>query len=430
MNILILYNQTQTYTNTVFEHINSFSRYSQFDYYYSHHDQYSPLGVDLSRFEVICLHYSVRLPYDQIADSTADELASYQGLTVLFIQDEYDHTHRAWDWIRRLGIQLVFTVVPPEGVSHVYPPQEFPGVRFVSVLTGYVPDDLHKGEFQPPSQRQLFVGYRGRPLHIRYGQLGLEKIEIGRLVKKYCESKGIQSDIEWTEKARIYGPKWYEFMTACRSMLGSESGSNVFDRDGTLATKIQEFRAINPHATDNDVYATLIQPHEVAGLMNQVSPRIFEAIASRTVLVLFEGSYSSVVTPGVHFISLKKDGSNLDEVFRLLADGSYVDAMAERAYKDVIASGKYSYQSFIRLVDQEIEYSLKVMGQHKTGIIPNCRTIGYITQPTPITTSPIRSMPEQPTNQTLWLLYRIWLRLPEAVRIFLKPRLKWLLGKG
>lgn len=434
MNILYLYNATQTYTATVFEHIASFKKYSSHRSFFVHQDQCNEICVDYSLFDAVVIHYTIRLPFDQMAERNAVQLSAYKGLKVLFIQDEYDHSHRAWDWIRRLGIQFVFTVVPQDGISRVYPPQEFPGVRFVSVLTGYVPEGLFSGPYLPPSQRPMTVGYRGRPLPIRYGVLGREKIGVGCLVRRYCESRGITQDIAWTEEARIYGHSWYEFMSSCRSMLGSESGSNVFDWDGTLAAKIQTFREANRGATDDDVYEALIQPLEIPGLMNQISPRIFEAIASRTILILFEGAYSGVITPGVHFIPLKKDGSNLDEVFRLLADEHYVDAMAERAYQDIIACGKYSYQTFVQMVDEEVALSVRALQQQESPSAQG-RFVGNIGESTPITTSPIRALPPPPPmgsgSQDLVMRFAIylWIKLPEGIKDVLRPRLKQLLGR-
>lgn len=456
MNILYLYNATQTYTATVFEHIASFQKYSGHRSFFAHQDPCGEICIDYSRFDAIVIHYTIRLPFDQIAEQNVEKLCAYKGLKALFIQDEYDHPHRSWNWIRRLGIQLVFTVVPQSGISHVYPPEEFPGVRFVSVLTGYVPDELLGGNYHPPSQRQLTVGYRGRPLPIRYGALGREKIAIGQLVKSYCEKNEISQNIAWTESARIYGPAWYDFMASCRSMLGAESGSNVFDWDGTLFGKIDAFRRGRPKATDEDVYEELICHLEIPGLMNQISPRVFEAIASRTILVLFEGGYSGVVTPGVHFISLKKDGSNLDEVFSLLSDGSYIDEMAERAYQDVIASGKYSYQTFVRFIDAEITASVSAL-QHKGSLIGQAWQAACT--PTSITTSPIRSSPpnseigiiesalskfgqvclnapqakEMRTSRLKNLIMRLaielWVKLPEVVRTILRPWLRQIFGR-
>lgn len=442
MNVLYLYNATQTYTATVFEHLASFRKYSKHRSFFVHQDQFGEVCADYSLFDAIVIHYTIRLPFDQIAEQNARSLSTYKGLKALFIQDEYDHSHRAWAWIKRLGIQLVFTVVPQNGIPRVYPPHEFPGIRFISVLTGYAPEDLFCDTYMPPSQRQLTIGYRGRPLPIRYGALGQEKVAIARLVKDYCKSHAISQDIAWTEEARIYGHSWYEFMASCRSMLGSESGSNVFDWDGTLVNKIETFKKVRRVATDEDIYEELIRPLEIPGLMNQISPRIFEAIALRTVLVLFEGSYSGVIVPNVHFIPLKKDGSNLDEVFRLLADGVYVDAMAERAYQDVIVSGKYRYHTFVHLVDEEIALSVNALQQQE-----NRNGAGFLDpldSPTPITTSPVRAMPPQPPISTVKniisdvsgiedlakrLAFYLWIKLPDGIKDILRPRLKQLLGR-
>jgi hypothetical protein len=89
--------------------------------------------------------------------------------------------------------------------------------------------------------------------------------------------------------------------------------------------------------------------------MNQISPKVFEAVCLRTALVLFEGTYSNVVLPDVHFFALKKDFSNAKEIIQKLQDTLLVQEMTERAYRDVVASGKYSYQKFIESFDADIE---------------------------------------------------------------------------
>jgi hypothetical protein len=137
-------------------------------------------------------------------------------------------------------------------------------------------------------------------------------------------------------------------------MLATESGSNVFDWDGNLEDEISEYRKANPDATKGDIHSALIASREQPGLMNQISPKVFEAIGARTALVLFEGGYSGVLTPWRHYIPLKKDGSNLTEVFAALSNGDLVDTMTEVAYSDIILSGKHSYQQFVDRVDEEL----------------------------------------------------------------------------
>ena len=361
-NTLVLYNETQTFTSTVHEHLAGFARFSRARVFFAHQDVHAPVS-DFALFDTVIIHYSIRLPFDQIAEETAQALAAFGGLKVLFIQDEYDHTHRAWHWIKRLGVQLVFSSVPAESMHRVYPPEQLPGVRFVSNLTGYAPDAL--GALRsptPPSARHLKIGYRGRPLPIRYGALGREKVEIGQMVKAYCESAGVAHDIAWEETDRLYGDAWYDFIRSCRAVLGTESGSNVFDWDGTLPNRIAEYKRQHKRASDADIYDAIVAPLEQPGLMNQVSPRVFEAIACRTALVLFEGGYSGVVEPDRHFIPLRKDGGNLKEIVDRLRDDQAVDAMTERAHAEVLASGRYAHDAFIRLVDGEIAAALDRRG--------------------------------------------------------------------
>lgn len=440
LNILYLYNSDQTYTSTVFAHIDSFAKYSTHRSFYCHEDQATAFNVDLSRFDVAVIHYSVRLPFDQLSSSAVQALKKFSGLKVLFIQDEYDHTYKAWKWIKELGMRLVFTVVPQKGIPQVYPALEFPSTRFISTLTGYVPDELILNpSATTPSQRSLLIGYRGRPLPIRYGKLGIEKVAIGEIVKAYCDEQDIESDIAWSETSRIYGRRWYEFLRSCRSVLGSESGSNVFDWDGTLDERISHLHKSNPQVTDGEIYNKYVRHKEIDGIMNQVSPRIFEAIAARTVLVLFEGSYSGVVQPDKHFIPLKKDGSNLREVVRKLRNGAFVDAMAERAYEDIIVSGKYSYQTFVRMVDEEITNLFSTL-KYQSDVVSRCSHDSEdFSQPTLITTYPIRAEPPQPPTDTIIntiyfskgssdltrrLALYLWRKLPESIRGSFKLRLK------
>lgn len=440
MNILFLYNSTQTYTNTVFEHIASFSTRSKHQTFFCHIDQESEVNIDTSRFDAIGIHYTIRLPFNQLSPSVISVIEKFSGCKFLFIQDEYDHTYRTWHWIKKLGLNLIFTVVPQTGIEHIYPKKEFPNSRFINNLTGYVPENFDKdASLPPPSKRSILIGYRGRPLPIRYGKLGIEKVDIGKITKTYCNTYNITTDIEWSEAARIYGDKWYDFMTSCRAMLGSESGSNVFDWDNSINQEIEEFKQKNKSANDADIYDKIIKSKDIDGLMNQVSPRIFEAIAARTILVLFEGNYSEIIQPNIHFIPLKKDGSNLPDIVSLLQDDVYVDEMAERAYRDIIESGKYSYKSFVNTFDHEIECSIREQPSHKNSYFLVEHAIRDISEkPSAITTFPIRSTPPPQMTDSCqvtcsWMMKSAvfaWSKLPTCIRDKIKPVLKPLLVRG
>jgi len=350
-NVLVLYADTDCHTQTVQEHLLSFRRYGRFQCFYANAVEGAACNVPLGVFDVVVIHYSACLYYrDYFSPAYADALRRFTGLKVAFAQDEYDWTENLRDRIGDLGIQVFFTCVPEPYVEAVYPRARFPGTRFYSTLTGFVPSGLDANIARKPvSERRIFVGYRGRALHPRYGALAREKLVIGQKMKDLCERAKLPCDIAWTEEHRIYWNDWYAFLENCRVTLGTESGSNVFDDHGEIRRAVDADLRRRPSATYEELYAKHVAPHEAASArMNQVSPRIFEAIAMRTGLVLFEGQYSGVVQPDLHYIPLRKDFGNAAEVIEKVRDERYLSEMTDRAYRDVIGSGRYSYETFIR----------------------------------------------------------------------------------
>ena len=144
---------------------------------------------------------------------------------------------------------------------------------------------------------------------------GFEKLEIGRRMREICVERGIAHDIEWDDEKRIYGDAWYKFIGSCRAILGSESGSNIFDFDGSIEAKYVELSAAPSGPVPYDEFRPYTERCDREYDMRQISPRVFEAAAMHTPMILFSGRYSDLLQPGEHFIQLKKDFSNVDFVF-------------------------------------------------------------------------------------------------------------------
>ncbi len=313
-------------------------------------------SIDLRDFDGIAIHFSVRLSIqDHMSPEWQKAIADFPGLKLAFIQDEYDSPDLASQYLDDLGIHGVFTCVPLDDVRRVYRSDRLRGMEFRRNLTGYVADSFrHLPIFEPVENRRLRFCYRGRTLPYWYGDLGDEKRRIGVDVKAACEDRGIPCDIEVDDDRRIYGIQWLKFLASARAMLGTESGCNVFDWDGSLQRTITARLEASPSYSYADAKQELL-PDESWISMNQISPKIFEAIAVRTALVLFEGEYSGVLTPERHFKPLRKDLGNLDEVLAFLEDGEALSEMTTRAYREVLLEEKWSYRSlgaeFDELVD-------------------------------------------------------------------------------
>ena len=359
LNVLIVYDDWSNRVRTVVEHLELFDVYSRHRMTFVPGTSTLPgiddadQDLDLDMFDAVIIHYCVRLSLENhISPGMARAIAAYSGPKLLFIQDEYDTTETARKWMERLGIDAVFTNVPMDMLDRVYPRTRFPNVDFIPTLTGYVPEDPALDDCALPLEnRKTLIGYRGRKLSHQYGALGYDKYRIGRDVKRAAEERGLPVDIEVDDSLRIYGLDWYKFLGSCVATLGTESGSNVFDFTGDLV------RLAHEHTTmDFETFSALyLRPHEGQIEMNQISPKIFEAIRLRTVLILFEGKYSHIVEPQKHYIPLKKDLSNIDEVIAKIQNREYVRNLTERAYRDIIASGRYTYRSFIASIDEYLD---------------------------------------------------------------------------
>jgi len=438
LRVLVLYDEASTHTSTVLEHLQSIKTFSRHEIYYASGVRLAQQQLGLDAFDVVILHYGVRLSLESfIAPVYAESLPKFKGLKILFIQDEYDTTETARKWMERLKIDVVFTCVPPRYIETVYPRARFPSTEFINTLTGFVPPRYELGVTVPPmTERKIAIAYRGRALPHWYGKLGQEKLVIGQRMRAICRQRGIPCDIEWDDSKRIYGDAWYSFVMSARATLGTESGANVFDEHGALRRAIERDIARNPSVSFEEAFEKHLRPHEGKVMMNQVSPRVFEAVALRTGLILFEGEYSGVVQPGEHYIPLKKDFSNVDEVLATVSDGAAMEAMVERAHRDVIRSGKYSYRVSVGELDAVIarkarrvrKYdSMSILFGTRDGVRPAMPIFSLDSRVADLVTSEPLFYSEglkgflKPVPERKELLVALWRNSPARLRWLIRP---------
>jgi hypothetical protein len=355
------------FINTVQEYIESFDLYSRHDveifstqplWRYGTISRLEP--VSFEGFDVVLIHYSARPCTGTMVPEIEEALHTFSGFKSMMLQDEYEFTARSRRWMVDHKINHVFTVVPGPYVEKVYPPEMLPGITFTSILTGYVPLALERiHHVRPIEDRKVLIAYRGRALAFQYGDLAQEKLNIGKHVRSVCEQQGLPVDIEWTEDKRIYGRNWNDFLQSARATLGTESGANVFDMDGTIAERMNAVLQKSPDLTYEEVRGRLFKEENIGVKMNQISPKFFEFIAARTALILFEGEYSGVLVPHRHYFPLKKDYSNLEEILSKLDDIPLLKQMTTAAYEDVVASGRYSYRAFVSMIDEIFEQHIR-----------------------------------------------------------------------
>jgi hypothetical protein len=344
--ILLLCDDSRGHPGNVLAHIAALERFSRHDVYrFNPVDRPGSAGLDLGEFDAVVVHYTLYVLGDRYLPRVLrDRIQAFDGLKIQLIQDEYRRVDAVTAAIRELGIDVLYTCMPPAEAAEVYGPR-LPGVEAVTTLPGYAPEP--SGPAPPLDGRPLDVGYRGRDVPYWLGRLGREKVEIGDGFLARCEEHGLRCDISSREEDRIYGQKWTRFLASSRATLGTESGASIVDFDGSIEAETRRYLVRHPDARFAEVEQAVLAPHEGNVRIAVASPRLFEAASLRTALVMFPGGYSGVVEPWTHYLLLERDFSNLGEVVERLRDTDELTALVDRAYEHVIASGRFSLRRFV-----------------------------------------------------------------------------------
>ena len=356
LNILVLSEFDNRNANVIRDFLFSFNKYSRHRYYYRFDPQSLDSSFDPSAYDVILLFWSIYYPGAGLSGEVRQKIARSSACKVLFLQDEYRNVRMYNQVMNDLGIELMFTCVAEKDHKIFYPPARIPSLQATyTVLTGYVPSYLGS---QPPdfdSPRPIDVAYRSRSLPYYLGDLAREKTVIAQKFQEISQTYGFRADISVREEDRIYGDAWVEFLKSARFVLGSASGASVIDFSGDIGRNCENYLAIHPEASYEDVKQRFFADVDGKLVIDTVSPRIFESTALGCTMVMHEGYYGGILEPGKHYICVKKDYSNIQGVVAQMRDESYCKEIARYAYHDLIASGKYSYQAFASWFDHVLD---------------------------------------------------------------------------
>ena len=327
--------------------------------------------IALGEFDGCILHSTVSYHIDTLSmidQSLMPNFANYDGVKILIKQDEHRRTNAISEFLCQKAFDLLITCVPPGEIGKVYPRERVGKVKFIHALTGYVSPYM-RALNSSVDHREFDVTYRGSIQPLSTGRLGLEKRKIAYDVAAACAGRGLQLDISNRWEDRINGTAWFDFLARSKAVLGVESGSNLFDFTGEVEKWCDEFCRKNrdrDQASEqfyNDAHAEYLKDFEGNVQYAAISPRHFEAAATRTLQILYEGKYSGVLKPSRHFVPLRRDLANLDEVLDIANDERRRREITEAAYEEIIGDPRYRYDSLVSQVDQAIDAALSEKGQ-------------------------------------------------------------------
>lgn len=347
--------------SAVEDHLYSFGRFSRHRVFYVNLAVRGiPKRLRETRFDLVVFHTSLLstrwTPWLwHHATSRALALPRRDEVRVAMPQDEFLRAQMVSDFLREADVNIVFSVAPESEWSKIYPELDRERVPFHRVLTGYLDDHTlaRIDSLQRPLQdREVAVGYRAWPARPWLGRHGLLKVNVAERFRDAAAARGLPVDISTGSRDTLLGDSWFRFLTRCRYQLGVEGGASVLDLDGSVKERTEAYVARHPGATFGAVEAACFSGRDGEVSLFALSPRHLEACATRTCQVLVEGAYNGVLQPGVHYLELERDLSNLDAVLDTIERDDHRAEIVENASRDVAASGRYTYRAFVEFVER------------------------------------------------------------------------------
>lgn len=155
----------------------------------------------------------------------------------------------------------------------------------------------------------------------------VERTQAIELFQQRATDFGLRSDFR---RHRLARSDWVAFLNQTHGVIGGESGTYFLERDDRSQRAVAAFLKENPDATFNDVFDRFFRDHPAAVSGKAISSRHFEPIGTGTCQVLLEGEYNGILRADEHYIALRKDHANFQDIVDRLKDMTYRSEMVER----------------------------------------------------------------------------------------------------
>jgi len=362
--ILVLYYTRGVYPlrNTIETHLYAFRRYSRHRTIYINialgfpWEYVRSMAIDAIIFHTSFCGMRWSRPVFFKFTAMIREMADYPALKIAMPQDEFIHTDLLSKIIEDLKVDVVLSCAEESEWPVIYAKVDRKRVTFKTVLTGYLDEEtVRKIEkfHKPLAARSHYITYRAWRAAFWIGEHGTHKVRIGEVFEKAAKARGVRTDISLNDGDTIAGLDWFRFLADSRAVIGVEGGASIIDPDGVLKQRVEDYVERNPDADFETVRDACFKDHEGSLNLKALSPRHLEAAAAKTCQVLMDGHYNGVLTADRHYIPVRSDYSNLDEVFEKLANDGLVQNLIDQSYEDLIQRSDLTYEGFVKGIEDE-----------------------------------------------------------------------------
>lgn len=276
-------------------------------------------------------------------------LGEFRGLIVAMPQDEFINTEMLDLYFETMKNLHIMTILPEKEWRKIYPRSTQKGHTFEQVLTGYI-NNLPKKRQKAFSKRKFEISYRAWETEPWLGKHSYKKFEI---CEKFAAVKRNNWNLSTKKQDVLVGKSWDRLLQNSKFVIGTEQGASISDPHGILREKYQRYKERNANADWITSYQDLNFEHfENSIELKGLSPRVFEAMQNNVGLILLEGQYNGVLNPNRHFLQVREDYSNLDEIIQNLDEETYKRIVG--SYSEIFNKKELWYDQLAEKINSKV----------------------------------------------------------------------------
>ena len=294
------------------------------------------LSFHREKYEAIVLLHSVFSNQQNLRRLPFLSLSMCRVPKVFFIGNEYKLMPEKMRFCRRLGIELLISQSNDPRVLSMY--RQALGCSVDSMSNTGCDTSIFRPE-KELGERYIDIGYRAFEAPWYLGNN--EKKEIADLFISKAAQYKLSIDISLDPSRRFKATDYAAFLNNCRGQIGTEAGGDYFELTDNIRNDVNAYVADNTGVTWPEIKSHFFDSLAITTPMRIISGRQIEAAACKTVQILYEGRYSDYFEPDEHYIVLRKDFSNIDDVKSKFRDDHFCERLTNNALEVVMSELTY-----------------------------------------------------------------------------------------
>lgn len=258
-----------------------------------------------------------------------------RGILMICFGNEYSLMPDKIGFAHEVGAEYIVSQLPWKSAQWLY--TDCPQSEVLSC-----PAALNPRLYRPTGKvRAIDIGFRGDLYEHQHALGDNERSEILGYFQRQSARLGLVADIQFRRYPR---EDWSGFLNRCKGIVGAESGTYYLEKDDRTREAVVRFIRQHQAAGFSEIYDRFFKSYTNPVSGKAISSRHFEPIGTKTCQILLEGHYNGLLKADEHYISVKKDFSNIEEAIRRFRDEGYRQAMVERAYEYALAEHTYGHR--------------------------------------------------------------------------------------